>query len=74
MTPREQHLWDALYAASFVIDFDNNGGSEGWVSQAEKRVNAERPITIADLGVQRLREWKRDENASAGEKLAEGDE
>lgn len=66
LTDDERAIWRAAYAAAFVADFDRNGGEEDFFDRAAKATNAERAIALADLAVERLREWRRDEKPLAG--------
>lgn len=75
MTDEERKIWRAAYAAAFVADFErlHSYGVQCGLSDAFDRsassTTAERAITIADLAVARLREWRIDENPSAGTAL-----
>ena len=66
MTDREKAIWDAAYAAAFMLDFFELKRVAGW-DRAEEVVSAEAATAAADLAIRRLREWRRDENPGAGE-------
>lgn len=75
MTEEERAIWRAAYAAEFVAQFRNserdwndNGASimTNGFDEAAKQISAERAITVADLAVECLREWRRDEEPAAG--------
>jgi hypothetical protein len=68
MTEEEHEIWAATYAAYFVAEFRSVRAAS--VSKpfddAARVTTAEAAITVADLAVTRLREWRRDERSSAG--------
>lgn len=78
MTDDERAVWQAAYAAAFVAEFDRNvvdvqpyTRGEQYVSRFDRAAQqspstAERAITIADLAVYRLRQWRENEQPSTG--------
>lgn len=68
LTEDERALWRSTYAAAFVGEFEHlatevtpyTAGSR-YVSRFElaaRGITAERAVTIADLAVHRLRQWR----------------
>jgi hypothetical protein len=73
MSTEEREIWRAAYAAAFVADFERKheyyrndliAGSP--FDEAARVVYAERAITVADLAIVRLRQWRDDNDALAG--------
>jgi hypothetical protein len=64
-TSEEKAIWNAAYAAAFVAEFNKMREVSNW-DRADALVSAEAPITLADTAVERLREWRSDEDATAG--------
>lgn len=74
----ELALWRALYAAAFVSQFewgerhllnDRSGKIRSCFDEAARQQTAERAITIADLGIYRLRQWRAEEEPGASVEL-----
>jgi hypothetical protein len=71
LTHEEGEIWRAAYAAAFVADFERSYQiSGGAFDRVANRTSAERAITIADLAVTRLAQWRKDEQPLAGVELA----
>jgi hypothetical protein len=71
MTPQEQAIWNAAYAAQFTIEHDRCRRQVGF-DAAEKLVSPELAISVADKAVTELRRWRDEEQVDAGFKV--GDE
>jgi hypothetical protein len=78
MSHDEREIWRAAYAAAFVLDFEarrrdweDNGASivSSPFDEAARSVTAERSITVADLAVARLAQWRQKEDSLAGVEL-----
>jgi hypothetical protein len=70
VTPEEQEIWRAAYAAAFVTWFYRSEQVTDF-NEAAVSVTAEGPITVADLAVLRLREWRAEEEPTAGKDFDE---
>lgn len=72
-TEDERAIWRAAYAAAFVSDFERMYTDvpirKGPFDTAARCTTAERAITVADLAIHRLRQWRHDERALAGVQL-----
>jgi hypothetical protein len=84
VTPEERSIWQAAYAAAFVVEFARTQRSAELVPAhqrsgelpsdlAARVTNAEHPAWIADLTVLRLREWRRNEDPDMGVRIDTGD-
>jgi len=81
MSDDERAVWRAAYAAAFVAAFDTDQAEcrgyqkgSGYVSafdQAAMHTTAERAVTLANLAVHRLRQWRDAEHGLAGVELPE---
>lgn len=70
----ERAVWRAAYAAAFVDDFNNMARGDHRAhgvgfDRAVESTSAERAITVADLAVCKLRDWRLSEAPDAGRKL-----
>lgn len=66
MTAEEMDIWRAAYAAAFVADHNASrklheeiGGVRYPFDEATKKTSAERAVSIANIAVLKLREWRK---------------
>lgn len=80
MTDEERAIWQVAYAAAFVAEFERSyalyeeARSKSPFDSAATSISAERAITVAELAVFRLREWREQENEDAGRLLPDLDQ
>jgi len=65
MNEEELALWRAVYAAYFVAEFRSSVERVGFDRSVDLS-SAETAIAVADLAMQRLREWRGSERPDAG--------
>lgn len=62
MTARERAIWNAVFAAEYTREFHLFADARGFDVAAEE-TSAETAITVADVAVEKLRAWNREEKA-----------
>jgi hypothetical protein len=69
MTPAEQAIWQAAYAAEFVRGRAEHEAARPDSSLAWRRWLASRAVAVADTAVWELRRHRQEEDANAGTRL-----